>query len=903
MVQSPARRRRRIWRFASAEFDEAAWVLRVGGHPVLLETKPLEVLHELLLHAGEVVTKEELLDTVWQGVTVVEGSLPTAISKLRKVLDRGGTTVIVTVPKIGYRLACAVELVSAQSPVPARFSFTPGEKVPGRDTWQLERQLSASGAQDVWLARQPKTGECRVFKFADAPDRLRDLKREAALSRLLMNGLGHDAPIPHLLEWNFEQPPYHLEYAYGGRDLCSWAEDHGGLDAIAIERRVALVAAICRAVASVHAMGVLHKDLKPANILVGEGADWNIHLVDFGSGSVVDAASFSTFDVTEPDPVDPDAAGGSGSSTPAYRAPELGSGAVPTVQNDVYALGVILYQMVLGDFARTPEPGWESDVVDPLLCDDITLAAEGVPERRIASAALLAERLEQLEARRAKAICDAQEDARKERQRQEEERAASRRPFVRALVASMGIGLVVASGLAIYATYQQRQALESQRLAESSFRFIAEDVLASPDPAKSSADETVISAIKRASAEIGRRYGSSPSVAARLHLSIARALHQRADFESARQEYELASRLFAKADASATDDAITGRLNHIQMEAVSGQPERLQLAQNLLAAERARSGSQLDRPRLAFAVAMAEGAIGYSTDIALATSAFQTAWRLAKDPQAEVSPANRIKVTSSLALTLMRQGQSREAERLAREAVNQSTRLMGADHANTLVARQHLVTSWVMQGEAEKALEASAPLLKAMQARFGPDHRFTLALHSTRFEGFSMLGQYDRASLEAERVWRGAAASTGEGSHQAIVGQIDYATTLCRTPRRAAGLKASRDALEKVRASFGDDYPLTHAVRFYAAECLIANRRHEDAEDLLRELDRQSVASLTGQPSFAALVDFSLSEIAFARGDLERARTLLAKSKPAIGSQKDVDLNKRLGELEALLAS
>src|SRR3546814_2830099 len=78
-----SRRRRRLWHFANADFDEASWALRVDGRAVALEGKPLEVLHELLLRAGEVVTKDEILDAVWPGLTVVEGSLATAISKLR----------------------------------------------------------------------------------------------------------------------------------------------------------------------------------------------------------------------------------------------------------------------------------------------------------------------------------------------------------------------------------------------------------------------------------------------------------------------------------------------------------------------------------------------------------------------------------------------------------------------------------------------------------------------------------------------------------------------------------------------------------------------------------------------------------------------------------------------------
>jgi non-specific serine/threonine protein kinase len=56
-----------MWRFADCEFDERRRELRVGGAVVDIEAKPLDLLHQLLLHAGEVVTKDELLDAVWPG--------------------------------------------------------------------------------------------------------------------------------------------------------------------------------------------------------------------------------------------------------------------------------------------------------------------------------------------------------------------------------------------------------------------------------------------------------------------------------------------------------------------------------------------------------------------------------------------------------------------------------------------------------------------------------------------------------------------------------------------------------------------------------------------------------------------------------------------------------------------
>lgn len=114
--------RARIWHFAGCEFDERRYELRVRGAVADLEVKPLEVLHQLLLHAGEVVRKEDLLATVWPGVLVVDASLATAVSKLRKALI-DGDTIIKTVPKIGYRLSVPVQCEFSREPVPPLFSL------------------------------------------------------------------------------------------------------------------------------------------------------------------------------------------------------------------------------------------------------------------------------------------------------------------------------------------------------------------------------------------------------------------------------------------------------------------------------------------------------------------------------------------------------------------------------------------------------------------------------------------------------------------------------------------------------------------------------------------------------------------------------------------------------------
>jgi DNA-binding winged helix-turn-helix (wHTH) protein len=100
---------RRIWTFANCEFDECRFELRVAGLPIESELKPLEVLIELLRHSGEVVTKERLLESVWPGLTVVDGSLATAISKLRKGLGDKDAQLVLTIPRIGYRIGVPVD--------------------------------------------------------------------------------------------------------------------------------------------------------------------------------------------------------------------------------------------------------------------------------------------------------------------------------------------------------------------------------------------------------------------------------------------------------------------------------------------------------------------------------------------------------------------------------------------------------------------------------------------------------------------------------------------------------------------------------------------------------------------------------------------------------------------------
>lgn len=103
-----------------------------------------------------------------------------------------------------------------------------------------------------------------------------------------------------------------------------------------------LVIQICRALQYLHEQGVIHRDIKPTNILVD--GDGNARLVDFGiAGSV----SANTLGLTLT---------GQTPGTPFYVAPEIYNGQPPTPSSDVYSLGVTLYEMLTGERPHIQSP-------------------------------------------------------------------------------------------------------------------------------------------------------------------------------------------------------------------------------------------------------------------------------------------------------------------------------------------------------------------------------------------------------------------------------------------------------------------------------------------------------------------------------------------------------------------
>ena len=282
-----------------------------------------------------------------------------------------------------------------------------GQPVLGRPNWLLEERLGEGGFGEVWLAVHQKTGATRVFKFCRDVDRIRGLKREVILFRLLKQTLGDRKDIAQIIDWQFERPPYYLESEYTkAGDLAQWSQEHGGIRSLPMELRLDLVAQVARAVAAAHSVGILHKDIKPSNVLIanGDSGPPQAVLTDFGIGYLTDRHLLAEKGITATgltEVIDGSAGSSSGAGTRMYMAPELIEGKGATMQSDVYALGVLLYQTAAGDFSRSLAPGWERDIADPLVLEDVAACVDRDISHRLQSASELAERLTHLEQRRA----------------------------------------------------------------------------------------------------------------------------------------------------------------------------------------------------------------------------------------------------------------------------------------------------------------------------------------------------------------------------------------------------------------------------------------------------------------------------------------------------------------------
>lgn len=907
MVASAKVVKGRRWQFADCEYVELSRTLLVSGDPVKMEAKPLDVLLQLLERPTEIVTKEELLNTVWEGTATTEQSLVTAISKLRKAFGRERDAIIVNETGIGYRMAvpvaCTIEEQRGLPPV----LLEPGTPIHGRPRWLAVRRLNTDPFSPVWLAANEETGEHRVYKFAGDGVRLRALQREIAVWRLLEKGLGPRASFAvRTLDWSFEQTPYFIESAFEGPNLLEWSSSPAFLSK-PVDERVQLVASIADAVSAAHELGILHNDLKPANILIvttlpassQAGSSVVIKIVDFGVASLQDVQLLHELDITDHGAFSADE--GEQQSTPRgtamYRAPELHLGGPPTVQGDVYSLGVLLYQVVRGNFFQSPAPGWEDHISDPLLRQDIADAANVDPAHRITSVTALAERLHRLADRREQKRKAELELAAARRAQEAIARVRLRRPWVILAVCSLAFGLVVTLWSARNARRERDAERKHAAALSAMYNFLSQDLLGQSNPYLGVAgsgrapQQTLVDAIATATPQIDGRFAREPEIAARLHETIADSLKSRTRFDEADREYSVAAQRYRDGDGPLSQAAITTELKREFTRLAAIGPGSIEAAQSGYA-QQEKLIAQIKTPTIelqTWQTLVKTALIGFGPHPEQALPLLNAALQRA---QAAPSPDPQLifRLKNQLCGTYVRLGDGPNLERVSRDIISMLTQQHGADSATLFPFQMYVEEALYLQNKYKETVAQADQNFSTFSHVLGPDHQLTLATLATRAAAEGQLQEYDAAIRDDLALHDAEQDNPNPAARRMEEGSLnDAAVYECHLGRFQSGLEHAREVLRETGRGPAVQPMFYNGSLFTVADCLLAEQesgRHRDVNAIreavatLKKIDPQAMAEYSGQDQYQGFIDLAFARAAVLQGDSTIAREYAIRAQP-----------------------
>jgi non-specific serine/threonine protein kinase len=879
------------YRFGDSEFDEAQFELRVGGEAIEVQPKPLELLALLLRTPGEVVTSGEILQSVWkyQNPDALETNvIGTALTKLRNALGKDARR-IVNLPRVGYRFEGRVERVVVGRTLSSGLALEPGMPVPLRHNFVLRELLSRSRYSEVWRARHAKTDEARIYKFSPAGDRLAALKREATLYRVLRDTLGERNDFARVIDWNFAEAPFFLECEDGGQNLRKWAEQDGRLQGMSQPQRVELLLQIADAVAAAHRVGVLHKDLKPDNVLISpRGEGWQVKLTDFGSGQLLEPARLEDLGITmlgftATQGVVNDATTG----TLLYMAPELARGEPPTAQSDVYALGLLLYQLVIGDMRRPLVPGWQREVSDELLQQDIATATDGNPAHRLGSAAELTSRLRHIAARRDELVQRRQLERLALQAQESLQRTRARRPWLIALLASLLAGCMVCASL-FYQSHQAYLRAEEQRSrAEAINRFLNEDLLGAADPGGPGAqrDPTVKQLLSRAAGRLDGRFGSDPLTKASLDLTIGQSYFGLSDYADAEAfQRRGITQLTASKGAA---DAATIEAQYMLARTIGLQSRFDETSALLDQADRA-AGSRLEQPtRLAMLSAWARG--GYYAmrmQPALALPHFERAERV----RLQVMPDDQawlLHLHGAMAWCYVRTNRNQDALATLTPLLQPAYSAENIGVAEWEKVRMHYAQALANLSRYDEAEATLKDALRVVQRLMGEDHFETGMVWDYLGEVYQYTGRWRDAIAAHERAATIARLTVGAQSRNVAILSSELAVSHYYIEGAAEALPLLQAAHAALAAKLGQDSAFTQGTAFYLASALSDLDRPADAQALLEQVQADALNTLEPQQDWG-------ERIAGLHG-----RLLMQEGKPAEGRAQVEDALGRLTVLKA----
>jgi non-specific serine/threonine protein kinase len=640
-----------------------------------------------------------------------------------------------------------------------------------------------------------------------------------------------------------------------------------------------VVAKVASALAAFHSVGVLHKALKPSNIFVKAvpGQPVGIAIGDFGSGAVFDPRQVDRLGITRLGFTHTVAASGRNSATPPYAAPETLEGEPFTVKADIYALGVILYQLVTGEFHKALSPGWEHDIGDELLSADLALAVAENPAARMADAEVLARRLRTLEERRAQLGTQREAQARAEDAQRRFAVTRARYLGIAVALAVLLVGFAIALDLLVKARRAQESAAIAAAESQAVTRFLSNEVFSAAGK-DGGRDSTALELLTRAGDDIDERFAGQPAVAAELHYRIGSSFARMHEYASAASQLRRALQFHQPIDQAGGGATLESAAELVEIDYHLGQlRDTLPRYEAVLASAQGHIAAD-DAALLDLRQQLARGRYRLG-DWSQAAQSLQD---LLQSRGSSLPPSEFIGATELyLGEVLNDLARPADAEVHLRRAVDVLTRTIGPMQARVAEARAALGRSLADAGEYDEAaveldkaqeLAVRAPAAEAWisaQPRYfrallllqldQPEKAEPILLQILESQDETSAAQPQARSGSGPEIDRTGAVRQALGEAYAREGKFDDAIA---TLKRAVAVSERTD---------GPQHPATVAIRLSLADCLVTQGRDTEARAVLAT-PTIDLAALPAVHPIAAESDRVNGLLAQHAGNAEQAR-------------------------------
>lgn len=591
--------------------------------------------------------------------------------------------------------------------------------------FRIERELGRGGMGIVYLAaRADGAYEQHVaIKWlplsrlhAGHADRFRHERqiharlRHPNIARLLDGGHSADGHLWFALE-HVEGLPVDAHAASAGLD---W------------RARVRLLLPVVEAVQFAHGRLLLHRDIKPDNVLVD--SDGRPKLIDFGVAAwLLDAHAPSA-------------------CTPGFASPEQQAGGATEVTSDIWQLGRLLHHVLLAEKPGQPAPAYPRD-----LAAIIAKATDPLPARRYASASALHDDLQRVLRHRPVS-------ARPPRLPHRLHLLLRAHPFgtVGSLLAALAFAAMVA-GFMLKLTRERDTAQHAQAVAEAVNAFLNRDFLPGADPLQGGSSDLSVAALsEHALDRVEPRLHDLPEVAGRVEMSLGRTLANLGHFKAARRAFSHAIEHFTAAYGAHDQRVLRSRLAR---EQVAIDPASLQAADQHLRVLRhdVLASPQPHAELLAEVDAQLARAAFLRDDFSLCEARY-----VALLPRlADAAPVTRADAYMGLGLCESRLGHWSLALAHARKARALDEHALGVDHPLTLETHIAIAAALIGLGHYDQATILLRDLLTRLDHRYGPLHPTTLTVTHDLGLAITCAGHPDQGAQWLRRAADGRAQTLG----------------------------------------------------------------------------------------------------------------------------------------------